>query len=243
MKANLLPSFSATMRWEGGDRLSLDRADPGNWTGGKVGVGVLKGTKWGVSAAAHPELNIGSLSINAAADIFKRDYWDQVGGDALPIGLDHCVSDCAYNSGPPRARALYAQAKGHAATVPSLIADFSEARLSFLHSLRIWTTFGRGWAARVAGVEAESLRMAGAPSGTIQSHADAAQDVSSKHAKIAIGTAAAGSAGAAVAAPHPWIALLVFGVAAAVAIAFLWKSRANAHRAEALQSLASEKKK
>jgi lysozyme family protein len=36
----------------------------------------------------------------------------------------------------------------------------STARLSFLRSLRVWRSFGRGWATRVAGVEAESVVMA-----------------------------------------------------------------------------------
>jgi lysozyme family protein len=38
------------------------------------------------------------------AVIYKRDYWDAVGGDALPSGLDYAVADFGLNSGPGRAR-------------------------------------------------------------------------------------------------------------------------------------------
>jgi len=37
---------------------------------------------------------------------------------------------------------------------------YSKARLAFLHALKTWSVFGTGWARRVAGVEAESIRMA-----------------------------------------------------------------------------------
>ncbi len=245
MKDNLVPSFAATMAWEGGEKLSLDPRDPGNWTGGKCGVGYLRGTKYGVSAAAHPELNIRELSINAAADIFKRDYWDEVAGDGLPAGLDHCVSDDAYNAGPTNARRLYGDVRSRKLkTVAEQIGAFSEERLSFLRSLRIWSTFGRGWTARVAGVEAESLRMAKAPPDVVQGAADEAQARSSGHVKIAAQTGAGGGGAAIVASAHlPWWAILamVLAVLAIVGV-FVWKSQAHAHRAEALQKLATEAK-
>lgn len=40
-----------------------DRNDKGNWTGGRVGVGQLKGTKYGISAAAYLHLGIKSLTL------------------------------------------------------------------------------------------------------------------------------------------------------------------------------------
>jgi hypothetical protein len=36
-------------------------ADPGNWTGGKIGAGECRGTKFGISAGAHPDLDIANL--------------------------------------------------------------------------------------------------------------------------------------------------------------------------------------
>ncbi len=160
--ANRMPCFLATMKWEGGDKLSLDRRDPGNWTGGKVGVGLLKGTKWGVAAAAYPTRDIAKLTADEALSIFVEHYWRPIGGDDLPAGLDHAVSDDAYNSGPGAAlrRLKKVEAGGARLSVAARIQAYSRSRLSFLEGLRSWRAFGRGWARRVAGVEAESLKMA-----------------------------------------------------------------------------------
>jgi len=246
MLQNLAESFALTMKWEGGAELSLTPKDPGNWTGGKVGVGVLKGTKWGVSAAAYPDLDIKGLSEAQACAIFKAEYWDQVAADHLPAGMDHCVSDDAYNSGTGEANRLYGAvirqrlSDGHAQ-----IAAFSAARLSFLRSLRTWNTFKSGWSARVAGVKAESLRMSGAPAAVVQSHASAAKATSSFSAGGAAvgGAIAAGTAAAGPTAAHlPWQAAVVVAFALVAAAVFVWRARARAHRAEALQNLAAATK-
>lgn len=56
-----------------------DPRDPGNWTGGKVGVGQLKGTKFGVSAMTYPDIDIKSLQREEAIDIYERDWWNPGG--------------------------------------------------------------------------------------------------------------------------------------------------------------------
>ena len=62
-QSNRMASFLATMVWEGGAKLSLDRRDPGNWTGGKVGVGVVAGSQWGVSMETEEEDVVALTSI------------------------------------------------------------------------------------------------------------------------------------------------------------------------------------
>jgi lysozyme family protein len=159
---NRLPSFLATMAWEGGSRLSLTRSDPGNWTGNRIGIGQLKGTKWGVAAGSHPTLDIAALTSAQALEIFVKAYWLPIDGDALATGLDHCMSDDSYNAGPAAARRRFARIARESTDV-AVISDihaYTRLRLSFLESLRIWKLFGRGWARRCAGVEAESLLMA-----------------------------------------------------------------------------------
>ena len=160
--ANQMASFLATMKWEGGDKLSLDRRDCGNWTGGKIGLGELKGTKWGVAAAAHPNLDIAHLTAEQALAIFLAGYWRPIDGDDLPSGLDHSASDDAYNCGPIAAKRRLAKLKAQAKNLSVIeqIHFYSQLRLSFLESLKTWRIFRRGWARRVAGVEAESLEMA-----------------------------------------------------------------------------------
>ena len=49
--------------------------DSGNWTGGKVGEGELKGTKYGISAAEFPTLDIVNMTEAEAQVIYKSKYW------------------------------------------------------------------------------------------------------------------------------------------------------------------------
>jgi len=65
---------------------SFDRtsADPGNWTAGRVGSGELRGTKYGISAAAYPSLDIEDLTLADAKAIYQRDYWSQINADRMP---------------------------------------------------------------------------------------------------------------------------------------------------------------
>lgn len=49
--------------------------DSGNWTGGKVGEGELKGTKYGISASEFPAQNIEELTVEQAQAIYKEKYW------------------------------------------------------------------------------------------------------------------------------------------------------------------------
>lgn len=58
---------------EGG--LTKDPDDRGNWTGGKVGAGELKGTKCGISAATYPQLDIERLTKAEISAIYYVDFW------------------------------------------------------------------------------------------------------------------------------------------------------------------------
>lgn len=62
---------------------SDDENDPGNWTGGAVNKGVLKGTHWGVSAKAYPGLDIINLTRDDAKGIYRTDYWQALKCDAF----------------------------------------------------------------------------------------------------------------------------------------------------------------
>jgi lysozyme family protein len=52
-----------------------DPRDRGNWTGGEPGRGLLKGTKFGISAAAYPSEDIEHLTLERAQLLYRRDYW------------------------------------------------------------------------------------------------------------------------------------------------------------------------
>ena len=79
--------------------LSLDESDRGNWTSGQIGVGELKGSKYGISAMSYPSLNISILTIDDAKAIYKRDFWDRGHMDEYDHTLAFQVFDFAVNSG------------------------------------------------------------------------------------------------------------------------------------------------
>ena len=79
-------------------------ADKGNWTGGKINAGELKGTKYGISAASYPYLNIRELTKDQAKEIYRNDFWQPLRLyllDNANICLD--IFDFGVNAGPSRA--------------------------------------------------------------------------------------------------------------------------------------------
>jgi lysozyme family protein len=82
---------------EGG--YSSDPADSGNWTGGKVNVGTLKGTNYGISAASYPNLDIKNLTKQDAELIYLSDFYPKVGGDNIPTAISFLMLDACVNSG------------------------------------------------------------------------------------------------------------------------------------------------
>ena len=98
-------ALATVLAHEGGYQAMPD--DPGNWTGGKIGAGELKGTKFGLSAAAYPSLEIASLTEAEAAAIYRRDWWDRFALARLPAPLAAKLFDAAVNIGiESAARAL-----------------------------------------------------------------------------------------------------------------------------------------
>lgn len=147
-------------------RFTANPKDPGNWTGGRVGVGTLKGTNWGIAANSYPNIDIAHLTRAEAIAIYERDFWDAVRGDDLPPMLAFQALDVAVNHGPSRARRMLQLAAGvlddgiigpitlaalRAADRNDLTFRFLAERLDFYTSLPTWGAFGKGWTRRVAG--------------------------------------------------------------------------------------------
>jgi lysozyme family protein len=162
-------SFTKSGGW------TIIRSDPGNWTGGKVGVGVLKGTKYGIAANTYPNLDIKNLTMAEADAIYIRDYWPKAWGDAWPEGFDQVTYDATVNSGPGRGplwtcRALgfanankAATTKAHMLPVNDKVSAIKRAvaiRMGFLRSLGTFSIFGKGWTGRCARMEAIGVKMA-----------------------------------------------------------------------------------
>lgn len=90
-------AIAAVLNVEGG--FSNDPGDPGNWSGGVVGRGHLGGTKYGISQAAFPTLDIIDLTLDEARAIYRTSYWNRIAGDDLPPGVALLVFDGAVNQG------------------------------------------------------------------------------------------------------------------------------------------------
>ena len=97
MVDNFPACFELVVGEEGG--LDLNPHDRGNWTSGIVGQGELRGTNWGISAAAYPDLNIAGLTLADAQAIYLRDYFVPSGADRVPVGVDAVVFDMSVNAG------------------------------------------------------------------------------------------------------------------------------------------------
>lgn len=99
------------MAAEGG--YQCNKADDGNWSGGRVGRGNLAGTKCGISAALMA-LVMGSVSsvtpaimrritVGQARDIATQRFWQVMRCGELPAGVDVMLFDFGFNSTPERA--------------------------------------------------------------------------------------------------------------------------------------------
>ncbi len=90
MQDNFKRAIVFVLRHEGG--YVNDPRDPGGET------------KFGISKRAYPQVDIMSLTVNEAKDIYKTDYWDRAGCDGLAWPLCLVVLDTAVNCGVDKAR-------------------------------------------------------------------------------------------------------------------------------------------
>ena len=93
-----------TLSVEGG--YQCDSNDKGNWTGGNIGVGLLKGTKYGISAASFPDVDIKNLTKEQAEYLYKTRYWGRYKCDYMPDALSVAVFDYVFLSGSQGIRDL-----------------------------------------------------------------------------------------------------------------------------------------
>ncbi len=169
-------AFAILIGHEGG--YDTTRADPGNWTGGSVGAGQLRGTKFGISAASYPAIDIAALELSDAQAIYRRDFWDPMHADDLPAPLALLVFDAAVNNGKSHASIWLQVAAGAApdgqigpATLQKLneaasskggaaiCSEFMAQRLTFMAALPTWRVFGLGWSRRLCALPYQSLEM------------------------------------------------------------------------------------
>ena len=126
-------------------------------------------TMWGVTkrvaVANGYNDSMRALPVDTAKQIYRKDYWLPVRADELPEALRYPMFDAAVNSGVRQSIRWLQHTVG--ATVDGNIGpqtlslarkDNPEVvmrkllgiRLSFMTDLDTWSSFGRGWARRIA---------------------------------------------------------------------------------------------
>jgi len=136
-------------------------------------------TKYGISKRAYPDVDIAELTKDDAADLYKRDYWDRIKGDDLPVGVACVVMDYAVNSGISRASKALQSVCGIAngdgiigpaslnavwvtvknTTEEDVITAVTEQRQGFIRALSIYDTFGKGWERRIEETRAKAMEL------------------------------------------------------------------------------------
>lgn len=168
--SNFVRCLANTQRWEGG-YVNHPR-DPGGATNFGVIQRVYDRFR---TARGLPRRAVRHIAKSEVQAIYTDMFWNKISGDAWPKGQDQIVFDAAVNSGPARGpkwsqRALGVKADGKvgpqtlaaaraAQFDPNVIKRACAYRLGFMKSLRIWGTFGKGWARRVANMEAIGVKM------------------------------------------------------------------------------------
>ena len=132
-------AVATTLAFEGG--YANDLNDPGGET------------HWGISKRSYPHLDIKSLTVDEAKDIYLRDFWNALGCDDMPPALAAVAFDIAVNSGVTRAREWLASTDD-----PT---ELTLIRLEFYGSLKNFYLYGRGWTRRAVGVLREALHSEG----------------------------------------------------------------------------------
>lgn len=159
-------AFERLIGHEGG--YSIDKNDPGNWTGGQVNKGTLKGTKYGLAANTYPNLDIKNLTLAQAKEIYRTDWWDKLGADGIHSAIVFQLWDFAINAGKERVIKELQQAIGFVGSqvdgklgpatkakvnefdINDVILTLMAERLKFYTELPTFSRYGKGWVVRCA---------------------------------------------------------------------------------------------
>jgi lysozyme family protein len=122
-------------------------------------------TQWGISKRSYPDVDIKSLTREAAQEIYRRDFWAPIHGDEWPLSMSFQILDFAVNAGIETAKrkaqtALNLADDGVWGPVsleamrtanPSIFtARFAAAKIRYYTRLTTWPVFGAGWMNRIA---------------------------------------------------------------------------------------------
>lgn len=242
--SNREASIRKTLTYEGG--YTNHPSDPGGPTNWGITIKDARMYWKGDASAA----DVKAMPLSVAVDIYRQKYWAKMGCDARPAGVDFVDFDLGVNSGTGRTSQFRTALDPQNLSPVAYVKAHSAKRLSFLHGLRTWGVFGKGWGRRVADVEATGVKMALAAGG--KEVAPVLKKEASKATKKAVGhsTAAGGTASAPAVPDMPDVSGLDFSTKAGLIFAglilagvvayFVWNAVQNAHRSAAYSAAAQQ---
>lgn len=199
---NLPTCLAVTLEFEGG--YVNHPKDPGGATNRGVTQAVYDQWRKMRGQPKQPVKLIAGAEVEA---IYETLYWKKVRGEELPKGCDLATMDLGVNSGVGRAAKFAQQVSGAPVDGkfgPLTVAYIREMaprtfikrlcakRLGFVQSLKIWSTFGKGWSRRIAAIEATALSWVSTKP-QLESDAKQAKDAANKQAGGAVVTTGGGT--------------------------------------------------
>lgn len=156
MTSNFRRCLAQVLKYEGG--FVNHPRDPGGATNKGVTLATFRRFYPGASVADLRNMTQAQLE-----KIYYRGYWLPIDGEGLGPGVDLAVFDLAVNSGVGRAKKMFRQVMHlHRRRDIELVGELCDNRMRFLRNLKHWSTFGRGWTARVSHVRQLGMKWAGA---------------------------------------------------------------------------------
>jgi len=129
-------AFRTTLRYEGG------------YVENDAGKGP---SKFGINKAANPDVDVKNLTKDQARELYKKRYWDAIGGDSLAAkdpALAKVAFDTAVNMGPAKAKQLVEQSQGD----PNAILAMRQQHYDKLieNDPKKFAPYKAGWQSRLA---------------------------------------------------------------------------------------------
>lgn len=81
-------------------------------------------TNMGINSRAHPGIDVANITPDGAKAIYRKDYWDAIGGDNLPPATALIAFDAAVNQGLPTAKDMLEKSGGD----PTKLLELRKAR-------------------------------------------------------------------------------------------------------------------
>jgi lysozyme family protein len=122
------------------------------YEGGYVADDAGKGpSNFGINKSANPDVDIKNLTKDKARELYKKRYWDAIGGDALAAkdpALATIAFDTAVNMGVNKAKQLVEQSKGDPTAILSMRQQHYDKLIE--NDPKKFTPFKAGWQSRLA---------------------------------------------------------------------------------------------